>query len=268
VTGPFILMNCGGNRNFFYLRITMQFKKLSLSNILFLVVYSSLAQGGTLDSSPVSTAYEARIFGSSTLGSTQRIPYERITGSPFWKPDFQMATIIDVNNQVVGKSFSKLNLYSNELYFITPKGELRVAAPGKVRKVVFYKGKDTTSEVVAVFETNPSFITEKNPNEDAYVQVLNNGEIQLLKHNQIVLMSGDSLMGTYKRYYFLEQVNYYLINKAGKNTHFRKLSKSNILETLSVEDSLKAWIKQNSINFKKEEDVIRFLNYYNTRKTG
>ena len=245
----------------------MQFKKLSGSAILFLLVNSSIAQG-TLDSSPVSTTNEARIFGSSNFGSTQRIPYERISGSPFWIPDFKMATIIDHNNQVVGKSFSKLNLYSNELYFITPKGELRVAAPGKVRKVVFYKGKDTTSEVAAVFETNPPFTTEKNPNEDSYVQVLNNGDVQLLKHIQIMLMSGDSLMGTYKRYYFLEQVSYYLNNKSGKYTHFRKLNRNNILETLSMDDAMKAWVKQNDINFKKEEDLIRFLNYYNSQKKG
>ena len=248
----------------------MEFKKLSGSIILFLLVNSSLAQGGALDSSPVGTTRDAGavVFGSSTLGSTQRIPYESINGNPFWKPDFLMATILDQNNQVVGKAYSKLNLYSNELYFITPKGELRVAAPGKVRKVVFYKGRDTTSEVVAVFETNPSFITEKNPNEDAYVQVLNKGDFQLLKHNQILLMSGDSLMGTYKRYYFLEQVNYYINDKSGKYTHFRKLNRNNILESLNMDDSIKTWIKQNDINFKKEEDVIRFLNYYNSQKKG
>ena len=242
----------------------MQFKKLSVSAFLFLYGYSSVAQ--PLDSSPVSTTHEARIFGNNSLGSTQLISYDRINGSPFWKPDFQMATIIDYNNQVVGKSFSKLNLYSNELYFITPKGELRVAAPGKVHKLIFYKGKDTTSGVVAVFENNPSFITEKKENEDAYVQVLNNGDVQLLKRNQILLMSGDSLMGTYKRYYFLEQVSYYLNIKSGKNTNFRKLNRNNIVETLSMDDSLKTWIKQNDINFKKEEDVIRFLNYYNSHK--
>ena len=245
-------------------------KRISITWILFLLVNSSFSQGGVLDSSPVGTTRDAGavVFGNSTLGTNQRIPYERISGSPFWKPDFQMASILDQNNQVVGKAFSKLNLYSNELYFITPKGELRVAAPGKVRKVVFYKGRDTTSAVVAVFETNPPFITEKKPNEDAYAQVLNTGEFQLLKHIEILLQTGDSLMGTYKRYYFLEQVNYYINDKSGKYNHFRKLNRNNTLETLTIDDSIKTWIKQNDINFKKEEDVIRFLNYYNSRKKG
>jgi hypothetical protein len=81
-------------------------------------------------------------------------------------------------------------------------------------------------------------------------------------------MTGDSLMGAYKRYYFSEQVSYYLNNKSGGNTHFRKLNKNNVIESLKMEDSEKTWIKQNDINFKKEEDVIRFLNYYNSRKKG
>ena len=81
-----------------------------------------------------------------------------------------------------------------------------------------------------------------------------------------MFLSADSLFRTMKRYYFSDQVNYYVNNKYGQNTRLRKLSRENILETLRIVAADEEWINKNSIDFKKEEDVIRFLNYYNSRK--
>jgi hypothetical protein len=78
-------------------------------------------------------------------------------------------------------------------------------------------------------------------------------------------MTGDSLFGTMKRYYFLEQVSYYMHNKFSQHTHFRKLSRIMCWKTCDREP-MEKWIKENAIIFKKEEDVIRFLNYYNSQK--
>lgn len=246
-------------------------KKVSVTWILFLLTYYSIAQvslessaaGGTRDGALV-------VYGSDNINNNKRIPYEKISGSPFWKSEYQLATIIDVKNQVLGKAPSKLNLYTNELYFISLKGEERVAAPGMVHKVVFYKGVDTTSEVAAVFENNLTIIVENNPNAEnpSFVQVLNNGDVQLLRHVKKMFVTADSLFGTMKRYYFSDQVSYYMNNKYGQNVRLSKLNKDNVLETVRIVAADEEWIKKNAINFKKEDDVIRFLNYFNSRIKG
>ena len=244
-------------------------KKISITWILFLLVYSSYAQV-SLESVPVGTFQTGAwvIYASNTVDLNKRIPYERIGGSPFWKSEYQLATIIDLKNQVLGKAPAKLNLYTNELYFLSSNGEERVAAPGRVRKVVFHNGRDTISEIAAVFENYVPSIAESYPyaKNPSYVQVLNNGNVQLLKHVRKMFLSGDSLFRTMKRYYFSDQVNYYINNKYGQNTRLRKLSRESILETLRIVGADEEWIKKNSIDFRKEEDVIRFLNYYNTRR--
>jgi hypothetical protein len=246
-------------------------KKVSVTCILFLLTYHSIGQV-SLESSPAGGTRDGAlvVYGSDNINNNKRVPYEKISGSPFWKSEYQLATIIDVKNQVLGKAPSKLNLYTNELYFISPKGEERVAAPGTVRKVVFYKGVDTTSEIAAVFENNLPLIVENNPNAEnpSYVQILNNGDVQLLKHLKKMFVTADSLFGTMKRYYFSDQVSYYINSKYGQNIRLRKLSRENVLETLRIVAADEAWIKKNAINFKKEEDVIRFLNYYNNREKG
>ena len=83
-----------------------------------------------------------------------------------------------------------------------------------------------------------------------------------------MFVTADSLFGTMKRYYFSDQVSYYLNSKYGQNIRLRKLSRENVLETLRIVAADEAWLKKNGINFKKEEDVIRFLNYYNNREKG
>lgn len=238
--------------------------------LLLLSTYISATSQITLESQPVGTSRDGVlvVYGSNNIGNN-RIPYDRISGSPFWKPVYIMATVIDRNNLVMGKAPVKLNLYTNEVYFTTPNGEERVAASGKVRKIIFYKN-DTTSEILAVFENNLDVIVENNPKAEnsTFVQVLNNGDVQLLKHMRTNFVTADSLFGTMKRYYFSQQVFYYLNNKFGQTQRLKKLSKEAVLENLNIDATTQAWIKQQDVNFKKEEDVLRFLGYWNARKRG
>jgi hypothetical protein len=223
-----------------------------------------------LQSDPVGTSRDGVlvVYGSNNLNSNQRIPYNRINGSPFWKDEYQQATLIDRNNQVLGKAKVKLNLYTNEVYFLSPSGEERVAAAGKVRKVIFHDD-DSVKKIKAVFENNLPIITETNPRAEnpSFVQVFNTaGDWQLLKLTRVLFNSGDSLFGTQKRYYFANQVLYFLNDKYGQITKLRKLNKDNIGELINIDAAAEAWCRQNSINFKKEEDIARFIDYYNSRK--
>lgn len=222
----------------------------------------------SMESQPVGTSRDGVlvVYGSNNIGSN-RIPYEKIRGTPFWKPYYIMATLIDRNNLVMGKAPVKLNLYTNEVYFTTPKGEERVAAPGKVRKIIFYKD-DESNEILAIFENNLSIIVEANPRAEnsSYVQVMNTGDVQLLKHIKATFVTADSLFGTMKRYYFSEHVAYYINNKFGQIQKLKKLNKDAIMENINLDREAEAWIKQQNINFKKEEDLMRFLEYWNGRK--
>jgi len=222
----------------------------------------------SMESQPVGTSRDGVlvVYGSNNIGNN-RIPYERISGTPLWKTHYIMATLIDRNNMVLGKAPVKLNLYTNEVYFTTPKGEERVAAPGKVRKIIFYKD-DTSDEILAIFENNLSIIVEANPKAEnsSYVQVMNTGDVQLLKHIKATFVTADSLFGTMKRYYFSEHVAYYVNNKFGQIQKLKKLNKDVIMENVNLDREAEAWIKQQNINFKKEEDLLRFLDYWNGRK--
>jgi hypothetical protein len=63
---------------------------------------------------------------------------------------------------------------------------------------------------------------------------------------------------------YKEKTSYYIKNKSGK--YFRtKLQKKNVLKILEDKSSeVKAFVSTNKINFNKEHDVVRVLDYYHT----
>ena len=140
------------------------------------------------------------IYGQESYQSDERIPYDRIKGSPFWKDEFQMATLLDKYNRKLIKAPAKLNLLTNEVYFINAQGEVRVPNAGLVAKVIFHV-QDTGTAVDAVFENNLPVLMETNPNaaNASYVQVINSGAVQLLKYRKVQIARADSLFGTLKR---------------------------------------------------------------------
>ncbi|MFM2145940.1 MAG: hypothetical protein RL732_776 [Bacteroidota bacterium] len=207
------------------------------------------------------------IYGQESYQMDERIPYERIKGSPFWKDEFQLATLLDKYNRKLIKAPAKLNLLTNEVYFINPQGEVRVPNAGLVAKVLFHSN-DTGIQSVIVFENNLPVLVETNPNaaNPPFVQVINNGSVQLLKYRKVQIAKADSLFGTLKRYYFSSQTIYFLNRDNGQTIKLRKLNEETVTDQLKPDADERTWIKMNRLNLKKEEDVIQFLNYLNTRR--
>jgi hypothetical protein len=185
----------------------------------------------------------------------RRIPYSRIAGSPFWRDEFLPAKIYTTTGHVYAASI-RLNLATNKIHFLE-KGEEMEVIELNVNKIILYQDNDS-----ACFLTNISRQFVKNKNEEGFVQILNKGNYQLLKYTKRTVGSADSLFRTQKRYFFADEINYFLRFNEKVET-IKRLSKDNITKLLPSVSSYTTWISQNNIDFKKECDVIHFLNYYN-----
>jgi hypothetical protein len=202
------------------------------------------------------------VYGSE--GLSNRIPYDKIKGTPFWSDEYKLAVLYSGNNRVSIRPV-KLNLATNEIYFFKNDEEL-VLENVDVTKLIFYKGKDT-SEIITAFIRRVSDLFLWNKKTDDFIQVLNQGKYQLLKHTKRIVGDADSLFGTQKKYFFEDELNYFLkVND--KVEKVKKMNEEYILSLLPSSSNYKAWIKENNINFKKEDDVIRFLNYYNSHASA
>jgi hypothetical protein len=187
-------------------------------------------------------------------GSVIGLKYSEITGSPFWKSDYILAALYK-NERKAATAPIKINLFTSEIYFLKGEEELVLEEQG-INEIVFLNTGDTTTFIRRV----PNLFLNKNKIDD-FVQVLNTGRYQLLKYTKKQLGTADSAM-SYKRYYFSE-TNYYFLKNLEKVERIKKLDDKNILSYLPQSKTFSDWIKANDIDFKKEKDIISFLNYYN-----
>jgi hypothetical protein len=101
-----------------------------------------------------------------------------------------------------------------------------------------------------------------NKNFNGFIQVMNSGNYQLLKYIKRTVGSADSLFRTQKRYFFADEL-YYFLRFNEKIERIKRLRKESVLEYLPSASSYSTWINENNMDFRKEGDVIRFLDYYN-----
>lgn len=232
------------------------------SAALFLFFFSFHANAQVI-LQPTEVGTRGEPTGFVLLGSgnfSDKIPYYRIKGSPFWNDEYRLATLYSANQKIKTLPV-RLNLASNEIYFLDANEEF-VLINVEVTKLVFHKGTDTAT-VSTTFIKNVSHLLLYGKPVEGFLQVLNPGNNQLLKYMKRTVGSADSLFRTQKRYFFKDDI-YYFMQQGPKVERVKKLNEDNILPLLPVSSSYKKWITENKIDLKKETDVIRFLNEYNT----
>lgn len=191
-------------------------------------------------------------------GGDNTIPYSRITGSKFWQDEWQSAALYN-NSNMLGIIPVRLNLVTSELHILRDNEDLVIT--DNITSVIFFKQNDTSISTSAFISHVPNLFLN-NKKLDDFVQVLNYGNYQLLKYTKRQVSVGDSLFHTLKRYFFSDE-RYYFLKSGGKVERIKKLNKENVLVFLPSSSSFADWIKTNNIDFKRERDIIRFLNYYN-----
>ena len=205
-------------------------------------------------------------FGSSPKGVTEirfgkinndRINYADIQGSPFWRPEWQNA-IVYINDVRAGRLNVRLNFATDELHYLKDTEEL-VLADVNITKLVFDKVDS------AIFVRNVIDLRIGKKPIEAFVQVMNEGDYQLLKYTSRKLNISDSVMSASKRYFFKDEVHYF-IKSRNKVERLKKLNKEELFNYLPSGTAYNEWIAANAITFEQEADILRFLNYYNVQR--
>lgn len=198
------------------------------------------------------TAYR---IDDPSLKSQESISYDKIKGSPFWKDALQPALLYS-SKGYIGTFPVRINLATNEINFLKDSEEM-VVNDNIIVKLVFKIANDST-----VFISQVTNLLLNNKPVDGFVQVLTFGKYQLLKYIRRRLASSESPSHTSKNYYFTDDV-YYFIKSNEKVESIKKLNKENLLIYLPSSSAYSEWASENTINFKNEKDIVRFLNYYN-----
>lgn len=201
------------------------------------------------------------VYGSNELNS--KIPYDKIKGIPYWNIDFLPAKLYAPSNKLYGTFQAKVNLATREVEYVNAKGETLAAFTHELVKVVFLRSDDS-SKILSIFrndlaEVNLHLMKRK---KSYYAQEMNQGPVKLLKVTDRELRSGDSLFRTRKSYFFVD-IEDYFIQHENRIEKLKKLNKDEVMKYLPQQSAMDAWIKENKIQFNREGDVLRLLEFYN-----
>ena len=185
-----------------------------------------------------------------------------VTGSPFINDNWVLARITLSNGKQIGPISVKLNIESNELYYLDTAGKEMVAQAGSVRKVdcIDYYAKDSTRYV---FKCGYPAIDKQD--ENFYYQVFTEGKIELLaKRFKYIRTEKNGLTGEMSKAFVDGAVVLY-VDAYGlmQAFHPTKDFVTSLFEQ-DKEQATKAFIETNRISLKKTPDLIKLFNYYNS----
>ena len=199
------------------------------------------------------------IINNSEVGikKTIEVDESRVSGSVFWRNDWNKAIVFLQSGSVVKLRQVKLNLNTNETYFLDSAGIVKAADMNLVNKIIFLDKNDSL-KTLAVFQ-------KLNYNGTAFFEVLNGGEYQLLKSTQITLLKKDYDPIAGKDEYSYDAKSKYYIIHGGNLSEMNALNKNQLASIITLSEKDNSWLATNNNKLKKEKDIVDFFNYYGNK---
>jgi len=229
---------------------------------LLVLVYASNAQ--TAFNLFATTKGQAEFASPSALGykmDADSVDYSDIKGSPFWKEEWGAAAIVLQDGRAVQVDKVRLNFYTNDVHYRVGNGPELVAKTGSVKEIAFLNNNDLTKPV-AYFESFRDVKSAHNANQAPFCQVLNQGNVQLLKLVSVNLDKKFDFAGGKMQSNFYSNTEYYLL----RDSIFfplKKINKENILAFVIPDADAQSWLATSKNKLNSEKDVVDFLAYYN-----
>lgn len=184
--------------------------------------------------------------------------YNNIKGSPFLDDEWKDASVYGLDSKKIAVVRARINTNGNQLHFLDQQDKEMVADKSKIKRVALYD--ETTADSI-YFEMGFNDVKNEVTNT-VLLQVLNKGNIVLLKKHTNNVVKKDSLFGAINVYYFAPMYDYYI--QLGKHTieKIKKLDLKNLSAILPNKELIANYTKLNN-RIKSEKEIIEFLNYYN-----
>lgn len=212
-------------------------KYFCLSVLLFSTIFVSAQQAVFADGSPV-----------------KELKYSDIIGSELYNSEWRNAEVL-LNTGARYNLSVKYNIYADELFFQRNNQTMSFVVP--VKEFVF----NGNSEKVEIFRNG--YPINEDFNGKSFYQVLIDGRAQLLKKLSKQVMETKDFNSSVVKKRFTDLNKIY----AFRDNQFYQLKRdrSSILNIFSDKSNeIAKYISDNKINLKKDDELIKVFNYYNS----
>jgi len=193
------------------------------------------------------------------IGKGFTLSYADVEGSAFWNDNWYPAILFFSNGEKAKINQAKLNLYSNEIHYLSSDGTELVVNNEGITRLVFLN-KTNLTQPISSFAKLANHVSGKGT---AYYKVLNAGPFQLiLLQKQLIKTSPyDPLQGKRVSSFFTKKD--YAIYNEGKVFALDDLNRKSLIASFNNEAHFEQLLKENKTKLKSEKEVTDFLEAYN-----
>jgi len=183
------------------------------------------------------------------------ITYDNIRGSAFLFEEWKPSNVLDVNGYEFLNVLVKFDAYANKFFY--SHGDTTYEFVTKIEEVTLYPGPGDSM----IFKKG--FSVPDKISADKFVQVLAEGKMTAIKYISKALQETIEYNVPGKVKVFTDKTAFYFIS--GNNAVSQRPNQKLLQDLLKDKwPPVEAFIKQNSLNLKKEDDCIRAIRYYNS----
>jgi len=186
--------------------------------------------------------------------------YINIRGSAYYIDSFAAGVIGLSNGKMYQYDQLKLNLHSNQLHFLTPDGQERVAGEGAIRKLYFFVTSDSSHPVAF----SSGYTSGYGYSSSTFFEEMNQGNLQVLRQISRTIVNDVGTSSSPMGQHFVDQSIYYLADQKAKKLVKWKKGKEQLLEFLGPDAALAdQFITEKKINCRSVNEVVDVLTYVN-----
>ncbi len=229
--------------------------------LVFSFVSNAIAQNLNLDvsGSAIGSNGVVRFNDPSLMGEKRgvKVDYSDIRGSCFLNSNWNPAVVRLRNKATIKFSKLRLNLFTNDIHYLDPTG-LELAADSKiVDDILMFEPDDSTKIVSRV----KKYIVD---GKESFFLELNQGRVVLLKRTLVTLFKGEYDVSRAKNdFRFVRKIDYY-IKSDMKISLLESLSRESLSSHVLFDEKGQNWLEKNKNKLKNEDQIIDFLEFYNS----
>ena len=246
------------------IKIIIMLFKLLLISLAALSVFSCLgqpAQSGTIISSSSYGLYFRGYNGGEVAfdnnGKSKLGNYdlESIRGQLYWSNEFHPAKLYLKENKYLGEFDVKYEMLNMVFYVkYADQSDMKVIDQSYIEKVEFLKNVNGFERPIFVNSFfHLSAKTKGLPN--SFLQELLKGIFSIYKMNKVLIRYQDSLFGSIKKPFLVDQSTYFIFYK-GEFKEIKKLSIKNIAQAFPSLRPELAQLEEMKINWNDEKEVV------------
>jgi hypothetical protein len=135
--------------------------------------------------------------------------YVNVRGSAFLVDSFSSAVVVLNNGKAYTYDKIRLNLYTNQVHFMTPDGKEMIAGDGVVKKILFFFTPDSSRPTVY----SSGYLPISGVNPYTFLEELNTGDYAIVKQISRTIVNDVGTSATPMGQHFVDQQVFFVLNK-------------------------------------------------------